>query len=57
MNAEPMLILIARLLAKHRLDVVMIGNAAAAIHGSPVPQRFGDQGRLVLGAPRAIFRP
>ena len=51
MNAEPMLILIARLLAKHRLDVVMIGNAAAAIHGSPVPQRFGDQGSLVLGAP------
>ncbi len=36
MNAAPLLILIARLLAKHRLDVVMIGNAAAAIQGSPV---------------------
>ena len=36
MNAEPLLIPIARLLAKHRLDVVMIGNAAAAIQGSPV---------------------
>ncbi|CAN5779527.1 hypothetical protein BH11GEM1_BH11GEM1_22680 [soil metagenome] len=36
MNAEPTLILIARLLALHRLDVVMIGNAAAALQGSPV---------------------
>ena len=36
MNAEPMLIVIARLLARHRLEVVMIGNAAAAIQGSPV---------------------
>ncbi len=31
-----MLSLVARLLTKHRLDVVMIGNAAAAIQGSPV---------------------
>ncbi len=36
MNAEPLLTLVSRLLAKHRLDVVMIGNAAAALHGSPV---------------------
>ncbi|CAN5206357.1 hypothetical protein BH09GEM1_BH09GEM1_39150 [soil metagenome] len=36
MNAEPLLILVARLLSARRLDVVMIGNAAAAIHGSPV---------------------
>ena len=36
MNAEPMLILVARLLARHRFEVVMIGNAAAAIQGSPV---------------------
>ncbi len=36
MNAEPLLILVARLLAARRVDVVTIGNAAAAIHGSPV---------------------
>ena len=31
-----MLSQVARLLTTHRLDVVMIGNAAAAIQGSPV---------------------
>jgi len=36
MNAAQMLSLLARLLTKHRLDVVMIGNAAAAIQWSPV---------------------
>jgi predicted nucleotidyltransferase len=36
MNAEPLLIQIARTLAKCRLDVVLIGNAAAALQGSPV---------------------
>jgi predicted nucleotidyltransferase len=36
MTAEPLLELTARLLAKHRLDAVLIGNAAAALQGSPV---------------------
>ena len=36
MTAEPVLEMVARLLAKHALDVVLIGNAAAALQGSPV---------------------
>jgi hypothetical protein len=36
MTAEPLLEMAARLLTNHRLDAVLIGNAAAALQGSPV---------------------
>jgi predicted nucleotidyltransferase len=36
MNAESLLTLIARLLAKHKLEAILIGNAAAALQGSPI---------------------
>jgi len=36
MNAQPLLTKIAEILAEHRLEAVMVGNAAAALHGAPV---------------------
>jgi predicted nucleotidyltransferase len=36
MNAEPLLNNVARVLSEHRLETVMVGNAAAALHGAPV---------------------
>src|SRR6266481_6510330 len=36
MDARPVLFRIARLLAEHRLEAVLIGNAAAALRGAPV---------------------
>ena len=36
MNAEPLLNRVAKVLADHRLEVVMVGNAAAALQGAPV---------------------
>jgi predicted nucleotidyltransferase len=36
MNAEPLLSKVAKVLAEHRLEAVMVGNAAAALQGAPV---------------------
>ncbi|HEX2473812.1 MAG TPA: hypothetical protein VHK01_03635 [Lacipirellulaceae bacterium] len=36
MNAAPLLNKVAKVFAEHRLEAVMVGNAAAALHGAPV---------------------
>ncbi|MDI7278090.1 MAG: hypothetical protein QME94_19080 [Anaerolineae bacterium] len=36
MDARPLLVRIAAALQKHRLEAVLLGNAAAALHGAPV---------------------
>jgi hypothetical protein len=36
MNAEPLLSRVARAFAENRFEAIMVGNAAAALHGAPV---------------------
>jgi len=36
MNAQPLLLKIAKALSKARPEAIMIGNAAAALQGAPV---------------------
>jgi hypothetical protein len=36
MDAAPLLVRIAHLLRQHKLDAILIGNAAAALQGAPV---------------------
>lgn len=36
MDARPILLSLARVLAEHRLEAILIGNAAAALQGAPV---------------------
>lgn len=42
MTAAPILRQIVKLLTRHRLDAVLIGNAAAALQGSPVTTQDFD---------------
>jgi hypothetical protein len=36
MNARPVLAKVTQLLSEHRLEAILIGNAAAALQGAPV---------------------
>jgi hypothetical protein len=38
MDARPTLFTLARVLHEHGLEAVLIGNAAAALQGAPVPR-------------------
>lgn len=69
MNAEPLLARIARAFAEHHLDAVMVGNAAAALHGAPVttldidfmfrktPSNMKKLKAVALSLGASIFRP
>jgi hypothetical protein len=69
MNAEPLLAQVAGALAEVRLEAILIGNAAAAIHGAPVttvdfdfmfratPVNLAKLKRFAMRMDAVIFRP
>ena len=69
MNAAPLLTTVTTALAKARLEVILIGNAAAAIHGAPVttvdfdfmfratPVNLGKLKRFAASLEAIIMRP
>lgn len=69
MNADPVLRTVARLLTKHRLEAVLIGNAAAALRGAPVttidldfmfrktPGNLEKLKRVAVGLEAVVLRP
>jgi len=69
MNAEPLLAQVAAALAEVRLEAILIGNAAAAIHGAPVttvdfdfmfratPVNLAKLKRFAMRMDAVIFRP
>ena len=69
MNASPLLVSVAQALRQCRLEAVLIGNAAAALHGAPVttvdfdfmfrntPANLAKLKRFALQLEAVIFRP
>lgn len=69
MNAQPLLISVAAGLSEAGLDAILIGNAAAAIHGAPVttvdfdfmfrnsPLNLAKLKKFALGLDAVILRP
>jgi hypothetical protein len=55
MDARPVLSLLARTLEEHGLEAILIGNAAAALHGAPVTMAKLKRIAKALGA--VLMRP
>ena len=58
MNATPLLARLLKALVEQKLEVVLIGNAAAAIHGAPVTTLdFDFMFREIPADPSPVFVP
>lgn len=69
MDAAPILYKLAQLLDEHRLEAILIGNAAAALHGAPVStldldfmfrrtrRNVEKLKRVAAGLEATVFRP